>query len=104
MKSRDDGLCPFCGTDVEGFPVCKNCNAEKIYSNLNTRNHVLWDSIYYVVWVTLLLIFRVPIVKFTGIVIYCIILIIGLVGLAFMVKDWFGTIPFTGFGWKRVRK
>ena len=31
MAEREDGKCPFCGTEVKDFSVCTGCNSDKIY-------------------------------------------------------------------------
>lgn len=46
MEARTDGLCPFCGTDVGEFPVCRGCRAEKFYSQTEGRFR-LWDFVFF---------------------------------------------------------
>lgn len=57
MQVRPDGLCPFCGTDVGEFPVCRGCGAEKFHSDHETRFR-LWDFVYLLTLVGSLVYFR----------------------------------------------
>ena len=110
MQARDDGLCPFCGTNVEGFPVCRGCNAEKFYAEKNT-DHLVYDTIYFLILIPVLWYFRQPIISFLddyladygevpvyGMLGFCVL------GLAFKLYDWKNQMPFTGYAWKKRLK
>ena len=110
MEARLDGLCPFCGSDVGEFPVCKNCNAEKIWSEKNTT-HLFYDTIYFLILIPILLYFRKNIISFLdtylvdfGEIPYYIILIFCLMGVSFKIYDLFNIRNFSGFGWKKRRR
>ena len=103
MKAREDGRCPFCGTEVGEFPVCKECNAEKIWSDQNT-SYLFHDSIYFLILVPILLYFRQNLISFFGEIPYYGFLAFCLIGLSFKIYDWFNIRNFTGFGWKKRRR
>ena len=64
MEARVDGRCPFCGSDVGDFPVCSDCNAEKIWSEKNT-SHLFYDSLYFLILNPILLYFRKNIINYS---------------------------------------
>ena len=107
MQARDDGLCSFCGTDVGVFPVCRGCNAEKIYSEPNTKN-IRYETFYFSILNSILLYYRINIIAFLdlfladfGEIPYYLTLGLALSGGAFIIHDWFNLRTFRGPGWKK---
>ena len=110
MEARIDGRCPFCGVDVGEFPVCRECNAEKIWSKENTSS-LLFDTLYFLIPISISVYFRQIIISFLdsfladfGEIPYYCFLIYCLIGASFLIYDWFNIRNFTGFGWKKRRR
>ena len=121
MQDKEDGRCPFCGTEVENFPVCKGCRAEKIWSD-GPKSNVLYDTIYFSILVPVLLYFRKTIFYYFEFVVdmfedlpdYAVVgldygffaLYYGFVafclyGLCACIYDWCHFKNFFGLGWKK---
>lgn len=126
MQVRPDGLCPFCGTDVGEFPVCRGCRAEKFYSGHETRFR-LWDFIFLMTLTGVLGYFRGAIHHYVDVFSLAIVVDFGLPFEAFVASllfyvvvsiyyvfmvffafsflinlyDLWKPVPFTGFGWKK---
>ena len=112
LAERSGDRCPFCGTETDGFPVCKGCDAEKIWSNSLKNRHLLFDTIYFLILIPLLLYFKSFLIGICelflgqyGKVPYYLFLAFCCLGLAFLIYDWaFNNKSFYGFGWKKRRK
>lgn len=126
MKERLDGLCPFCGTDVGDFPVCRGCRAEKFYSQVESLFR-LWDFVFFGGLVSIFLYFRDAVhyyfgtfsqyiggvlepdlgfsiggLVFIGLLgVYYIFLIFLCFGFLSNLYDLWRPVAFTGFGWKK---
>jgi hypothetical protein len=112
IKARDDGRCPFCGTNVEMFSVCKGCGAERMVS-LEPNDTVTeqYDLIYFIVGTTLLLYFRTNIIWFLdglffgfGEIPYFLFLFIFVFCLILQLNEFRHIKNFSGLGWKRRLK
>ena len=110
MQERDDGLCPFCGTQVDHWPVCKGCNAEKIYADRSNEGYLGYDFIYFLILVPILIYFHTPILDFLdkilweysaipyyGFLAFCVL------GLCMNFYDLRNRKGFQGYGWKKRR-
>ena len=109
MQEREDGLCPFCGTQVDHWPVCKGCNAERIYAD-KSNPYLRYDFIYFAILVPILVYFRTPILRFLdqllwgygalpfyGFLMFC------LLGIGLNFHSLLNIKDFDGFGWKKKR-
>ena len=108
MRERKDDLCPFCGTEVNNFTVCKGCGAERIWSEKTDTGSLLFDTVYHSVFIALLLYFRQTIIYFLdkllagyGEIPYYTFLILCVIGYSFVIYSWLDVQHFTGPGWKR---
>lgn len=63
LPARPDDLCPFCGASTKGFPVCKDCGAERIFSAGPSGLTPLYDLLYYFLLAGALLYFKDWILK-----------------------------------------
>jgi hypothetical protein len=116
MKHREDGRCPFCGTEVRDFSICKGCNAEKMYSNNDTSQmpglRSLLTMATIILQILILLFFQKFILtivdmKFStiGVIIYYFYVTIITLSFLVLIIAWFKYLinrtPFKGDGWKR---